>query len=137
MDPAIWAVLTDRSVETAVTVRYGDVVVEPLSVAPDSLSSLVPAIIVEVLSPSSVGRDLDVKPQEYLPLRTLEACIVASQTEAACLAWVRGSDGKFPSAPQEFAGDEVIAVPKLGVALNIAEIYRGIPLTTQDNPPHG
>ena len=96
-----------------------------------------PVIVVEVLSPSSVGRDLDVKPGEYLPLPTVQAYIVASQTEAACLAWVRGADGAFPTEPVEFAGDDVIAVARLGVALSVAEIYRGIPLTNEDSPPHG
>ena len=136
LDLGRWVVLTDRGVETAQTIRNGDVVVEPLPVAPGSLSALQAAIIVEVLSPSSIGRDLDAKPEEYLPQPTLEAYIVASQTEAACLAWVRGQDGTFPSEPVEFSGDDVIAVPKLGVALNVAEIYRGISLTTQDVPPY-
>ena len=137
IDPITWSVMTDRGVETAETIRNGDVLMEPLPVAPNSLATLVPALIVEVLSPSSIRRDLDVKPEEYLPLPTLHAYIVASQTEAACLAWVRGADGAFPAAPVEFAGGDVIAVSQLGVALSVAEIYRGIAFTTQDNPPPG
>jgi Uma2 family endonuclease len=44
-----------------------------------------PALIVEVLSPSTTGIDLNTKPGEYLSIATLDAYIVASQTEASVL----------------------------------------------------
>jgi Uma2 family endonuclease len=137
LDTKVWSVQTDRGVETRTTIRYGDVVVEAVPVAVNSLSSLAPALIVEVLSPSSVVRDLDMKPAEYLVLGTLQAYIVASQKEPVCLAWLRGPDGSFAAEPVEFAGDDVITIAKLGVAVSIADIYRGIALNTQDPLPHG
>ena len=124
-DAAKWAVLQDWGVETPKTVRFGDVVVFPAGEPGTSVSTERPAVVIEILSPSSIKRDLDIKPSEYLALDTLCAYIVASQTEAACLAWVRGADGTFPAEPVECAGDDVIAIPRLGVALNVAEIYRG------------
>jgi hypothetical protein len=42
--------------------------------------------------------------------------------QAETTAWVR-----LQADPSEFAGDDVIAVAKRGVALNVAEIYRGLP----------
>ena len=137
LDAAKWAALQDWGVDTPKTVRFGDVVVYPAGQPGNSVSTERPAMVVEILSPSSIKRDLDIKPAEYLALPTLEAYIVASQTEAACLAWVRGADGTFPVEPVEYAGDDMIAVARLGVALSIAEIYRGIPLTIEDSPPHG
>jgi Uma2 family endonuclease len=134
---AVWQVTVERGVDTPVTVRYGDVVVEPANAAPTSLSTLHPALIVEVLSPSTIRMDLDVKPLEYLELPTLQAYIVASQTEPACLAWIRDQDGRFPATPREFAAGETIAVPQLDVAIPLAGIYAGIDFTSQDTTPHG
>lgn len=94
LDTAKWEALYDWGVETAESVRYGDVVVSPVDEAADSRATKRAALVVEMLSPSSLARDLDVKPFEYMGLTSLQAYIVASQTEAACLAWVRRSDGR-------------------------------------------
>ena len=59
LDPAKWEALHERGVETADSVRFADVVVEPASEPGNSVSTLRPAVIVEVLSPSSLDRDLD------------------------------------------------------------------------------
>lgn len=132
-----WSVLPDRGVETAETIRFPDVVVEPADEPADSLATTRPAIVVEVLSPSSTARDLDRKPKEYLALPTLAAYIVASQTDAACLAWVRGPDGRFPPEPAEHGSGATIEIPAHGVRLDIDDIYRGLTLTSPDTPPHG
>jgi Uma2 family endonuclease len=103
------------------------VLLEPASEPADSLVTTRPAVIVKVLSPSSTARDLDVKPAEYLGLPSLHAYIVASQDEPACLVWLRGEDGAFPSEPTEFKGHAaVIRVPALAVDIPLADIYRGI-----------
>ena len=128
LDPAKWEALHERGVETADSVRFADVVVELASEPGTSVSTLRPSVIVEVLSPSSLDRDLDRKPSEYLSLATLEAYIVASQTEAACLVWLRGADRGFPDAPREYAAGDVIGIVSLNVALSIDDIYRGIAL---------
>jgi Uma2 family endonuclease len=137
LNTSLWQVSPERGVDTPITVRYGDVVVEPIKTDPLSLSALKPALIVEVLSPSTIRMDLDVKSGEYMALPSLHAYVVASQTEAACLAWIRDSEGHFPASPVEFAADEVITVPQLAVAIRLADIYAGIELTSQDFPPHG
>lgn len=137
VDPKRWIALTDWGVETSKTVRYGDVVVFPTGESSANLWTSNPALIVEVLSPSSVARDMDVKPIEYRSLPTVQAYIVASQDGAACLAWIRGADGTFPAQPVEYAAGDVIAVPSLGVAIPLADIYAGIDFTPQDTTPHG
>jgi Uma2 family endonuclease len=129
-----WQVTLERGVDTPKTIRYGDVVMEPVTSDPASLSTREPALIVEVLSPSTIRTDLDVKSVEYLSLSSLQAYIVASQTDAACLAWIRGADGAFGAAPVEHAAGEVIAIPSLGVSILVADIYAGIDISTQDNP---
>lgn len=128
LDDQNWAVLPDRGVETPETIRYPDIVVEPADEPGDSLSTARPVLVVEVLSPSTVATDLDVKPAEYLGLASLDAYIVASQHEAECLVWVRGADGQF-SAPVEIRGiDSTIDITGRGFDLHLplSAIYRGL-----------
>ena len=127
LDPLKWSIYEGRGVDTAETVRYPDVVVEPTGEPDDSLSTLVPAVVIEVLSPSSVDRDLFVKPAEYLSLPTLEAYIVASQDEAKCTIWLRGADREFVDEPQIVADlDKTIDIPTLSLSMPLSEIYRGL-----------
>jgi Uma2 family endonuclease len=136
IDAVRWIVLQDRGVDVGPSIRHPDVVVEPVGASHKSLSTLVPALIFEVLSPSTTSIDLDVKPAEYLALASLQAYVVASQDEAACLVWLRAADGRFPTEPVEFALCDVIAVPMLGVAISVADIYRDIlPSTPGITPP--
>jgi Uma2 family endonuclease len=119
-----WAVLEGRGVETAETIRSPDVVVEPANESPDCISTARPAVVVEVLSPSSTDRDLFVKPAEYLSLASLDAYIVASQTDANCIVWLRGPDGSFADEPITLAGlNTAIVVATLSLRIEMTEIY--------------
>jgi Uma2 family endonuclease len=127
LDRRKWVVLEGRGVETSDTVRYPDVVVEPADESDQSLSTRNPVVIVEVLSPTSSDRDLDVKPAEYLAIPTLQAYIVASQDEVACFAWVRDDQGQFPKEPSVLTGAEsVIGVPSLALSFALGAVYDGI-----------
>ena len=55
IDQAKWSVAIDRGVGVGTSERYPDVVVEPASEPLDSLETECPAIIVEVLSPSTTA----------------------------------------------------------------------------------
>jgi Uma2 family endonuclease len=128
-DAALWDVNgPDRGIDTPETIRYPDVSMEPVGADPTSFATAAPALIVEVLSPTSGDRDLDVKPAEYLSLPSLRAYIVASQDEPACLVWLHdAATGKFPVEPQRVAGlDAVIDVPSLGLQIPLQAVYRGI-----------
>jgi Uma2 family endonuclease len=125
LDRMRWIVIEGRGVDTPETVRFGDVVVEPVDEPDDSLATKRPALVVEVLSPSSSDRDLDVKPAEYLSLDSLEAYIVASQEEPACYLWVRGPDRHFPRDPVSIRGaDKLIDIPALSLSISLSEVYR-------------
>ena len=129
LDETSWTVLSgsDRGVDTKKTVRFPDVVVEPIGAPADSLSTDKPALLVEVLSPSSGDRDLTTKPDEYMRIAELQIYIVASQSAPECLVWLRGSDGAFPSDGVLVSGrDQVISVPALGLTIPLAEVYRGV-----------
>ena len=123
-----WVVTSQgRGVETSETVRYPDIVVEAPGAARKGLSTDKPAILIEVLSPSTRELDLTVKPPEYMSLASLAAYIVASQDGPDCMVWLRGADGRFPDAPKRIEGrDEAIEIAALGLAIALAEVYQGI-----------
>jgi Uma2 family endonuclease len=128
VDPKRWtANSSDRGIETADTVRYPDVIVELAGADLKSLSTSQPVIAIEVLSPSSEERDLDIKPLEYLAIPSLQAYIVAAQDEPACLVWLRDNNGMFPAEPVEVKGHSgIIRIAKLAVEIRLSDIYRGI-----------
>jgi len=136
LDAAAWLVTGhNRGVDTGPTVRYPDVVVEPASGTWDDLSTAAPALLAEVLSPSTHQLDMNVKPAEYMSLPSLKAYIVASQDAPQCWLWLRGLDGRFPELPQEAGRDGTIAVAALGLAIPLAEVYRGL-APAAGRPPH-
>jgi Uma2 family endonuclease len=124
-----WTVGTaDIAVELGDDIRYPDVVVERRRDAGETLTTTAPVLIVEVLSPSSAGRDMSIKLAEYTALPSLEAYIVASQDEPIVWVWQRqGEAHAFPKLPSEIAGrDRAIDIPALGISLPLGDIYRGI-----------
>ncbi len=129
LDPDRWAICTaDFAVEIGDVVRYPDVLVQTTGIDGAALSTDKPVLLVEVLSPSSVGTDMTVKLAEYTSLASLEAYIVASQDEAILWVWQRDAASKtFPAKPQEISGrGSELNIASLGIALPLAELYRGI-----------
>ncbi len=114
------------AVEIGLDIRYPDVLVERRAEDGGAYSTPDPVLLVEVVSPSSAGRDLTVKAKEYLSLPSLEAYIVASQDEPIVWIWQRDTTSReFSAEPTEIAGRERgIAVEALAISLPLAEIYR-------------
>jgi Uma2 family endonuclease len=128
LDATRWAVWTsDFAVNiTAGTVRYPDVVVDAAGGTWRDLKATAPAIIAEVLSPSSVTSDLGDKAAEYLALDTVFAYLVLSQDEPKAWVWVRGESGFSPGAEVIAEADGAIRIPALSIDLPLSEIYRGM-----------
>jgi Uma2 family endonuclease len=128
LDANLWAVTGhSRGVETEATVRYPDALVEPMSGALQDLTTEVPAVIVEVLSPTTEEMDLNVKLAEYRSIASLKAYIVASQDDALCWLWLPAADDTIPELPDEISGlERTIDIPALASSIPLAEIYRGI-----------
>lgn len=123
-----WSITaSDLGVETKDSVRFPDLLVEPLDTDDKGRRATEPVILLEVLSPSSAGTDFTEKLAEYTSLPSLEAYIVASQDEPICWLWQRGPDGAFPRLPEEIKGrDAAIALTARAISLPLADIYRGI-----------
>ena len=129
LDRDAWSVMAvDFGVETENAIRYPDLVVDPARPDnPKGRRAEAPVLMVEVLSPSSGGRDFVEKRAEYQTIASLEAYIVAAQDEPICWLWQRDAQGVFPATPVEVVGREAsIALDGRAIALPMAEIYRGI-----------
>jgi Uma2 family endonuclease len=125
LDRRQWAVMTsDFGVDVGPdTIRYPDVVVDVAGGGSQDLTATAPALVAEVLSPSSVKYDLRDKAVEYLRLSCLSAYLVVAQDEAKAWAWVRSATG-FGSSPNALAGhDAIIEIAALGINLPLSEIY--------------
>ena len=129
LDRDKWSVTaSDLGVEGEKWVRYPDVIVEPMDADDKSRRAERAVLLVEVLSPSSVGTDFSEQLDEYTSFGPLEAYIVASQEEPIVWVWQRdGASRAFPKKPEEIAGRQAsVTLRALGVSLPLAELYRGI-----------
>jgi Uma2 family endonuclease len=127
LDSSRWTILTsDFGVDVGpATVRYPDVVVDVAGGQFKDLTATAPALMAEIISPSSAKDDLGAKADEYLRLPSLSAYLVLAQDEAKARAWVRGA-GRFSSGPVVIDGQAaVIEIASLGIDLPLAEIYVG------------
>ncbi len=126
-----WAVTaSDLGVEDTDWLRFPDVIVEPMDTDDKARRAQHPAIIVEVLSPSSIGIDMTEKPEEYATIATLSAYIVASQDEPILWLWQRNPVGQFPTKPVEInERDQSLTLTFENLNVPLAEIYRGVAQT--------
>jgi len=128
LDSSRWTVLTSDfgvDVEPS-TVRYPDVVVDVAGGRLKDLTATAPAVIAEVISPSSAKDDLGVKADEYVRLPSLSAYLVLAQDEAKALVWLRGARA-FSSKRRVIEGlDAMIEIASLGIDVPLAEVYAGL-----------
>ena len=128
LDPAHWSVSSaELAVRIGDSVRYPDVLVEPAGGDGAALYTDQPALIVEVLSPSSLALDFTTKVREYTQLASLKLYAVASVDEPRLWLWRRGADGAFPLDPEELVGgDAVLALPEFETELPLADLHKSV-----------
>jgi Uma2 family endonuclease len=126
LDRKRWVVLTKFGVDVGPrSIRYPDVVVDHPGGKGRDLTARAPALVAEVLSPSTATIDLGDKAAEYLGLPSVAAYLVLAQDEVKAWLFVRGAS-QLP-APEAIAGeDATITIPALGIDLPLADIYAGI-----------
>jgi Uma2 family endonuclease len=123
LEGGVWKVFMNFGVDTGPrNLRYPDIVVDRAGGAGSDLTATEPALIVEVLSPSTAEANLGDKPAEYLRLPSLFGYLVFSQDEPKAWVWVRGSAG-FSPGPEVVAEQGVIRVPALRIDLPLAVVY--------------
>lgn len=92
----------------------------------DEQASTNPAIVIEVLSPSSEGDDRGDKRVDFQSLRTLEAYVVASQDLRRVEVWRRDAGGGWPAEPIILRDGQEVVLPHLATPIAVAEIYEGV-----------
>lgn len=116
----------DFGVKTATSVRYPDVMVDGALGKGGDLAATAPALVAEVLSPSTMAIDFGPKTDEYKTIETLRHYLVLAQDEPRVWLWSRGDDGGW-TGPEMIEGrSETIVLAGLGVSLALAELYAGI-----------
>jgi Uma2 family endonuclease len=117
---------SDFGVNTPLSRRFPDVLVEPASRDGKGRTSESPIFIAEVMSPSTVTVDRKKKPAEYATLASLQTYAVFSQDEPTVWVWQRSESG-LPEKPTRLEGREArLDIPALGTSLPLADIDRGI-----------
>jgi Uma2 family endonuclease len=126
LDPKAWTALADFGLSAGTaTLRYPDVMIDRAGGKAADYAATAPALIAEVLSPSTTEIDLGDKAAEYLQLPSLCAYVVFAQNEPKAWIWMRGANG-FPTAPTVIAGyDKVIHIPALELALPLGAVFAG------------
>jgi Uma2 family endonuclease len=87
-----------------------------------------PALVIEVLSPSSEAYDRGKKFAAYRKIDSLREYVLVSQNEAIIESYVRQPDTSSPNwTLTEFSGkDAVCGLKSIAVEIALAEIYRDI-----------
>ena len=125
-----WSVIADFGLDAGDrTLRCPDVVVDRAGGNADDYTASAPALVAEVLSPSTAESDLGDKAAEYLRVSGLSAYLVFAQNEPKAWAWIRERDA-FPPIPGVITGyDKVIHVPAPKLALPLGAVFAGVETT--------
>lgn len=83
-----------------------------------------PCLIVEVLSPSTMGTDLREKLVVYRNIPSLKGYLIAYQDEPRIEWHVRDGDGQWRH--EQVDGEGSIGLPCVGLTLKVAELYAGV-----------
>lgn len=127
LDPDRYEVgAADFGVRTPDGVRFPDVYVDQTGGDGRDLVAHAPVFVAEILSPSSMARDFGEKVRDYTALPSLLHYLVLSQDEPRVWLWARGEDGAFGSPEMIVGRDESVALAGFGLALPLADLYRGI-----------
>ena len=127
LDPKQWDVIAEFGLDAGPeTLRYPDIVVDRAGGSGKSYTASAPALLAEVLSPSSAEIDLGDKAAEYLQIPSLLAYMVFSQDEAKAWVWTRASTHFTPGPVVISGADAIVRIAALELELPMADIYAGI-----------
>lgn len=92
----------------------------------DAQASTNPAVVVEVLSPSSEGDDQGDKRQDFQSLSSLQAYVVVAQDEHRVEVYRRTERGEWRHDPDVYRDGESFELPTLTSAITVTGVYDGI-----------
>jgi Uma2 family endonuclease len=107
------------------TRRMADLGVDCGRPADDSLTADKPALVIEVLSPTTGGFDTTVKLAEYQSLPSMDYILLVDTEMPNVHLYRRDRDGRWEDRVVKGL-DAAIELPKLRLVLKLAEIYDGL-----------
>lgn len=121
-----YAVTTaDFGVKTASSVRYPDVLIDSGIGSPGDLAAASPIFVAEVLSPSTLAIDFNLKAAEYKTIGTLRYYLILAQDAPRVWLWSK-SESRW-SEPVMFEGLETeVTLDGLGLSFRLVSIYGGL-----------
>lgn len=108
------------------TLRYPDIVVDCGPRNDASMRATTPAVVVEILSPSTRGFDSHRKVAEYKALRDIVHILLIDTEKTSCLLHSRDGAAWHERALASLA--EIVPLPAVEASLSLAEIYEGLDL---------
>jgi Uma2 family endonuclease len=126
---------SDLKIEVAGKIRYPDgfIVCSPLANTETVVRD--PAVIFEVLSPSTSGKDRIVKNREYQATPSVQRYVILEQDRIAATVFTRVEGDWIGHVLTE---DAILSMPEIGIELPLAELYESIelnpPQDTEDTP---
>ena len=118
----------DGSVQTRRgNIRRPDIGVDCGPFVANGYKATAPRMVAEVLSPSTRDFDTFRKVEEYQLIGSLQRILLIDPNRPEVAVWHREEGGEWEHSVVRGIG-ETIAMPEIGVALPMAEIYAGIEL---------
>ncbi len=117
---------SDLKIETAGRIRYPDGFVACTPVLPRATLVRDPVTIFEVLSASTSGTDRITKNQEYAALPSVQRYVMLEQDRIGATVFARIGPDWLGHLLTDAA---TLALPELGLAFPLAELYDGVDLT--------
>ena len=118
------AYVSGMKVRMAATIRYPDAFVSCGPIANDALTANDPAVIFEVLSPSTSSVDQFETLREYQAIPSLRRYVLLPQDRIAAIVHER-QDGGWTTVLLTDPG-AVLAMPEIGVTIPLAEFYADV-----------
>lgn len=113
---------SELKIEVAGSIRYPDAFIVCTPVPPATRVVTEPVVVFEVLSKTTASTDWVEKNREYRDTPSVQRYVILEQTRMAAAVFSRDS-GTW--APEFLVGDTELALPEVGLTLNLTEIYEG------------
>ena len=112
-------------------VRRPDILVDCRSAPDRSMEVSEPRVLIEVLSPSTTRFDRLQKIEEYKAHRAVAVVLLVDSEAPRVIVWRRGDEGVWAALIVEKPGS-IIALPEIGAALALADIYEDAGIRLSD-----
>ena len=119
---------SELQIKMAASIRYPDAFVTCTPVPPKATFATEPVVIFEILSESTGSNDLGIKRLEYQATPSVQRHIVLAQTHRVAHVFRRVAESW--EVEIYLGSDAILDMPEIGIAVPLAEIYKGIALAS-------